>query len=44
MMLSYMSKDSGANKETTRRHWARRVDELKACIAQCEDELQVLIL
>ncbi len=41
MMLSYMSKDSAANTQTTRRHWARHVQELKDEIAKCEDQLQV---
>jgi hypothetical protein len=40
IMLSYMSKDAAANKQTTRRHWARRVAELTAEIATTEQMLQ----
>jgi hypothetical protein len=41
MMLTYMSKDFSGNKQTTRRHWARQVQELKDEIAKCEDQLHV---
>ena len=41
MMLTYMSKDASANKQTTRRHWARQIQELKDEIAKCEDQLHV---